>query len=97
MPKRPLEQDALRRGRLGHRRGKRSSLLLGLKTDFPVGAVAKWLIFRMSASAEADGRAARKIKNAALRIADFEIALDAQRAVVADSNLSCCQEILPIL
>ncbi len=58
-------------------------------------SIAKGLIFRMPASAQADDRAAGKTKNCAFGIADFKIALDTQRAVVADSNFRCCQEILP--
>jgi len=47
------------------------------------------------ASAQPDHLAARKAKDSAFRIADFKIAFDAQRTVVADGNFYCCQEILP--
>jgi hypothetical protein len=59
-----------------------------------MGPVAKGFVFRMAAAAEADHRAAGKVKYPAFRIDNFEITLDTNRAVAADRNFCCCQRFL---
>jgi hypothetical protein len=52
-----------------------------------MAAVAKWLIHGASTTAEAHGGAAAQAEGLALRVDQFEIALDTQRSVVVHSDL----------
>ena len=51
-----------------------------------MGTIAKWLVFRMPATAQADSGTAGKTERRALRIDDFEVAFYADVAVVVDGD-----------
>jgi hypothetical protein len=58
------------------------SLLLVLKSSRLVGAIAKRLVGRMSASAESDRGASSEAICLALHVDEFDFPFDAQRAVI---------------
>jgi hypothetical protein len=51
-----------------------------------MGTIAKWLVFRMAATAQADNATPGKTERRALRIDDFEVAFHADVAVVVDGD-----------
>ena len=51
-----------------------------------MGPVTKRLILRQTAAAKADGRATGEAERLTLRVANFKIALDLDRAVVVNYN-----------
>ena len=73
-------------GGLGRGRRKITGLNRILKISLLVRAVAKWLVGRMSAAAQANRGAPRKAEGLAGRVYNLEISLDAQRAIICGRN-----------
>lgn len=51
-----------------------------------MGTVAKWLVFRVATTTQADSGASGKSERRALRINDFEVTFNADIAVVIDRD-----------
>jgi len=67
-----------------------------LKAGAGMGAIAKRLVLRLAASAQADHGASAKSKLLTLRIENLEVPLNADRAVVVNGNF-CIGHELPML
>ena len=72
--------------RLGYRRRQGARGAGGLKAGLGVGTVAEGLVLGLSAAAEADGVAAGEVEGVAVHVVNGKVSLDADRAVVADSD-----------
>ncbi len=57
-----------------------------LKANLAVGAIAERFVLGMSAAAQADGSPAGEVERVAVHIVNGKVSLDANRAVVADSD-----------
>src|SRR5579859_1856310 len=92
LPTKTLGYNSQFRADDSHFRRRRRRKVLGFddacKAAFLVRAVAKWLVGGVSTAAEGDGGAAVEAEDAPLRIDDFKIAFDANRAVIFDQNFS---------
>jgi len=66
--------------------GELSSLLLVLKSSRLVGAIAKRLVGRMSASAESDRGASSEAICLALHVDELDFPFDAQRAIIPNDD-----------
>src|SRR5438477_10569982 len=78
----------LRRRRLRRRRRERAGLYYRLKTDSFVGTVTERLIVGMSTAAERNHSTAAQIVGVAFHIANRNISLNPQGAVVVAGDLS---------
>jgi hypothetical protein len=71
---------------LGFRWRELPSLLLVLKSGRLVGAVAKRLVGRVSASAESDGGASSEAICLTLHVHEFDLPFDTQRAIIPNDD-----------
>src|SRR5689334_21065900 len=74
---------------LGLRRGQRERHDLRLEAAAAMRAVAEGLVGALAAAAQADDRPPGQVELIALRVVNFHLAFDAQRAVVIHSDLRC--------
>ena len=51
-----------------------------------MGTIAKWLVLRLAAAAQADCGASSKSERLALRVQDFEVAFDTDIAIIVDGD-----------
>ncbi len=68
---------------------------LRLEIARAVGAITKWFVFTLAASAQGDIRAACKIIFIAVYVEQLKLTFDANTAVILHRNL-CCHRFSPI-
>src|SRR6185436_4302487 len=79
----------LERLQLRSRRRKLACRTHRLELNLLVRAVAKWLVFRLTAAAQRNLVSSGQIKSVARGVVNREVSLDQNRAIVTNRNLRC--------